>query len=623
MLRSCITLVFLVFITLFSSTPLKAQALAPGMLDPSFGTAGAKLLTLAQAPGGGEFRAIRTQPDAKIIAGGWVWNAGVTVATGVIARFTQTGDLDAGFGVNGLVTLPFPGGIVHFALYDIALAPDGKIVFSGEAIRSSGDTAFLTGRLNANGSLDTSFGGSGQVVSNASASTNDGARAVAVQSDGRVIVTGFYTNSETKWSGLVFRFNVNGTVDTSFANGTGAIVLTEPGGNVVPSTIVLRSDDRIVMGGWLQGAGMTASLRQLLLGYTANGVFDGVGSISDISASASDQIEAVGLDATERIIAAGYGSVGGSSVALARRFTSGGVADGTFTNGSIPSFAGVALTGATNQDGFGKGIHALPNGDVLMTGHVRGGGATESWFSARMSLVGASPAGGYTAAAVEVKPNNQYGRVRGSTLTHDSAVVLAGYLTDPVSNRAYPAIAKIGPNGQTGAEVEVVEYFSPTLVKYFMTSRILEKKVLDQPNPAGLARTGVTFKAAASGFFGGSATGAKPVRRFFAFQAGTFSTHFYLTEAADIAAISAQPWATDELIAMYLPTPDVFNIVGRGEVRACPTGTHNIWRVFKQKANPAAAGIDPNHRYVRTDAARLDMLARGYVDEGITFCGLL
>ena len=247
MLRSCTILMVLVLTTLFSSTPLKAQALAPGLLDPSFGTSGAKLLTPAQAPGGGEFRAIRTQPDAKIVAGGWVWNAGVTVATGVVARFTATGDLDTGFGTNGLVTLPFPPGVVHFALYDIALAPDGKIVFSGEAIRSASDTVFLTGRLNANGSLDTSFGGSGQIVSNASASASDGARAVAVQSDGRVIVTGYYTNSETKWGGVVFRLNVNGTVDTSFASGAGAIVLNEPGGNVVPSTMVLRSDDRIVI----------------------------------------------------------------------------------------------------------------------------------------------------------------------------------------------------------------------------------------------------------------------------------------------------------------------------------------------------------------------------------------
>ena len=107
MLRAFTMLMVLVFTTLFSSPLVQAQALAPGLLDPGFGTGGAKLLTLAQAPGGGEFRAIRTQPDAKIVAGGWVWNAGVTVATGVVARFTATGDLDTGFGLNGLVTLPF------------------------------------------------------------------------------------------------------------------------------------------------------------------------------------------------------------------------------------------------------------------------------------------------------------------------------------------------------------------------------------------------------------------------------------------------------------------------------------------------------------------------------------
>ena len=60
-----------------------------------------------------------------------------------------------------------------------------------------------------------------------------------------------------------------------------------------------------------------------------------------------------------------------------------------------------------------------------------------------------------------------------------------------------------------------------------------------------------------------------------------------------------------------------------GSNRTCPTDTHNIWRVSKQKANPAATGTDPNHRYVRTAAALADMVSKCYVDEGIVFCGRL
>ena len=70
---------------------------------------------------------------------------------------------------------------------------------------------------------------------------------------------------------------------------------------------------------------------------------------------------------------------------------------------------------------------------------------------------------------------------------------------------------------------------------------------------------------------------------------------------------------------MYFVTPTT----GGGANRTCPTGTHNIWRVFKQKANPAATGNDPNHRYVRTSAALADRIGKGYVDEGIVFCGRL
>ena len=604
-------------LALLAAQFVHAQAVAPGALDSSFGTNGARVLTLG--PNGGEFRAVVKQPDGKLVATGWLRNATGGYGAAIVARFTPTGDLDTGFAGTGVLTIAPSGVLSGIVPYGIALTPDGKIVIGSEGFTTSSGGAYVITRISAAGVVDSGFGFEGSYLQSRSGGVPNGVRALAVQSDGQIIVAGFVTKSDGKWAMDMFRIKANGSEsDATFSTG-GSFYLSVNGGNVVPSAIAMRADNSFVVAGWIQYVAPNGTtFQQYLTSFTANGSEGGASNTTDLNTSANDQFEAVAFDASGRILTAGYGLVGGNSVAVARRLSTSGSQDATFTNGTIPGYAGVALVGSNHNEGYGKGIHALSNGDVLMTGHVRGGSADETWFTARMSGSGAIPSGGYPTAVYEIKPNNQYGRVRASTLTHDGSVALVGYLNDPVSGKSYPAIAKVAVNGMFGTDLEVVEYYSPTLVKYFMTARLTEKKLLDQPNGSALARTGVTFKA-----YSPSAGQGTPVTRFFAYKSGEFSTHFYLTIASEIATIGAQSWATNEGIDMYFTVPDVFTIVGRGQVRVCPANTKNIWRVFKQKANPAAAVTDPNHRYVDTEAALAEMVSRGYTDEGIVFCGRL
>ena len=604
-------------LALFGAHIVLAQAAAPGILDSSFGASGARVLTLG--PNGGEFRAVVKQPDGKLIAAGWLRNSTGGYGSAIVARFTPTGDLDTGFAGTGVLTIAPSGVLTGIVPYGVSLTPDGKIVVGSEGFTASSGGAYVISRITSAGVVDASFGFQGHYVQSRSGGVPNGVRALAVQSDGQIIVAGYVTKSDAKWAMDMFRIKADGSdSDATFSTG-GSYYLSINGGNVVPSAIAMRADNSFVLVGWAQFVAPDGTTyQQYLTSFTANGFFGGATNTTDLNTSGNDQFEAVAFDASGRILTAGYGLVGGNSVPVARRLSTSGSQDATFTNGTIPGFAGVALTGSNHDEGYGKGIHALPNGDVLMTGHVRGGSADETWFTARMSGSGAIPSGGYPTAVYEVKPNNQYGRVRASVMTHDGNVALVGFLNDSVSGKSYPAIAKVAVNGMFGTDLEVVEYYSPTLVKYFMTARIAEKKLLDQPNGAGLARTGVTFKA-----YSPSAGQGTPVTRFFAYKAGEFSTHFYLTIPSEIATVGAQPWATNEGIDMYFTVPDVFTIVGRGQVRVCPANTKNIWRVFKQKANPAAAVTDPNHRYVDTEAALAEMVSRGYTDEGIVFCGRL
>jgi len=76
-------------------------------------------------------------------------------------------------------------------------------------------------RYNANGSLDTSFQGTGKVITGFGSSGSAAGRSVAVQADGKILVAGgIFTNSAAAPSSRLVRYNPNGSLDKSF-HGTG------------------------------------------------------------------------------------------------------------------------------------------------------------------------------------------------------------------------------------------------------------------------------------------------------------------------------------------------------------------------------------------------------------------
>jgi len=135
------------------------------------------------------------------------------------------GDLDATFGRGGVVRTDI--GFIDTA-NDVAVQSDGRIVAAG-TVDEGGTRNVFAARYLSDGSLDSSFGGDGVVVP-------DRYRQVAprlvVQSDGKVVLA---TRSEFGGGLLfVYRFNADGTPDTSFgSSGDGTVVLSPPAGTFV------------------------------------------------------------------------------------------------------------------------------------------------------------------------------------------------------------------------------------------------------------------------------------------------------------------------------------------------------------------------------------------------------
>jgi uncharacterized delta-60 repeat protein len=212
-----------------------------GSLDPTFGNEG-KVTTLVRDYTSDAF-AVAVQSDDKIVVGGLIQHE--TGQDFALARYTITGTLDTTFGSGGTVTTSISD------LYDwgsaIAIQPDGKIVMVGRSWGIGYD--FALARYNPGGNLDLDFGNSGVVTTNIG--QNDFASAVALQSDGKIVLAGSVTDEMVREGFALVRYTPTGTLDLNF--GHNGIVTTFIGVNAAGYALVLQPDNKIVVAGVAKG----------------------------------------------------------------------------------------------------------------------------------------------------------------------------------------------------------------------------------------------------------------------------------------------------------------------------------------------------------------------------------
>jgi len=331
------------------------DAPAPGSLDPTFGTGG--IVTEPVLVRGAEEMAIQT--DGRIVVADSSWR---------VARFGRDGALDTAFGTGGEVMLTFSGQSSD-ELRAIAIQPDGKIVVAGFSRPGiSADDDFAVARLNPDGSLDSSFGSGGKLTTDFFGFF-DRAHFVLIQADGKIVVGGeAYTSLSANSDLALVRYLSNGSLDTSF--GSGGKVLSDLSARDAAYAAVLRPDGRILVGGGF-GVSSTSNLHadSVLAQYLANGALDpsfGVGGLRGIdlslgttTGSVSDWIEGLALLDDGRII-----TIDGNGFRAAR-FTANGAPDVAFGDG------GVATVDFTGQTAFIRGVAVQDDGRILLAGWVR------------------------------------------------------------------------------------------------------------------------------------------------------------------------------------------------------------------------------------------------------------
>ncbi len=159
-------------------------------------------------PGSGfnnDVYSVVVQPNGKVVALGAFWQLN-GVNTRSAARLNADGGPDATFALSG-------SGFTHGAFAG-ALQADGKIVVGGLFTAYNGTARNFVARLNSNGTLDTSFAPVGSGLSGY-------VRALAIQADGKIVVGGFFSGYNGTSRPKIARLNANGTLDTTFVPGTG------------------------------------------------------------------------------------------------------------------------------------------------------------------------------------------------------------------------------------------------------------------------------------------------------------------------------------------------------------------------------------------------------------------
>jgi uncharacterized delta-60 repeat protein len=280
-----------------------------GSLDTTFGSTG-KVTT--DIGGIDDYaHAVARQGDGKIVAAGYSYNRTNYNSTFALVRYNMDGSLDTAFGTNGKVitaignsNVGVPGSSDDGA-FAMAIQGDGKIVAAGYANSWNGSNyanTFALARYNTDGSLDITFGSSGIVTTVIDAYGFDYARAIVVQGDGKIVAVGYTHNGFA-----VVRYNTNGSLDTTF--GTNGIVTTTISTGDLANAVAIQGDGKIVAAGtsWNGTNDVFALVR-----YNTNGsldtTFGGTGKVTTATSSyIVDAIaNAVAIQGDGKIVAAGY-----------------------------------------------------------------------------------------------------------------------------------------------------------------------------------------------------------------------------------------------------------------------------------------------------------------------------
>ncbi|MBC7901625.1 MAG: VCBS repeat-containing protein [Saprospiraceae bacterium] len=355
------------------SSFIVARYNADGSLDMTFGNNGWTSATFGQT---WEYAvSVDIQQDGKIVVGGASREANVMFSDCAIARFNSDGSLDTTFDGDGKVTIDFNAlisGFYHEYLVSLKIASDGKIVFAGYLSSATVDSRFTLARLNADGSLDTTFGTNGRIV-HPSIGISDFLTDLVVLPDGKMVVCGYSDGSIDFSSRIAIKYNVNGGVEWTYIQ-----TINEVGIRQKLNGIAALPDGKFIVVGHDRNKIVAWRLN-------ANGTLDNT-FIKPPGMPDGEEALSVAIQSDGKIVAnvGGFGTISNNQSFSLVRYNANGSLDLAF------GFGGIIHISATNGKDFGKTVLIQPDGKILVGGYSELSSPTRYYFTMVRYLGGTS-----------------------------------------------------------------------------------------------------------------------------------------------------------------------------------------------------------------------------------------
>ncbi len=430
-----------------------------GEIDSTFGINGTfrSAISFGAYYKGDYGKGLAVQADGKFVIAGYDIDT-TGYESFVVARFDSNGTPDDTFGKNGWAKVSITGGTGTARANAVVIQSDGKIVLAGYSINDSTENKALAfARFNSNGTVDNTFGTNGTVRFNINGGDglNDEADAVAVQSDGKILATGFShgwvssAHNVTNSGLVVVRLNQDGTLDNTFGiNGVVRAMITGDSTVAEGNSIAVQPDGKIVVAGNANGPkdafGYTNYFA--VTRFNTNGTIDNTFGRNGSSlfyfntVTHSGDCNSLALQKDGKIVLGGgdFNDSLSISVFAVARLNSDGSIDTAFGNDGRET---EIITGDNYFNYYSKCIALQSDGKILQGGNADGlmgfalvrynpdGSIDSSFGDSGWAL--APSAGG--------NGNSSDNQLYGLALAPDGKIIAAGYSADKNINYAFSA----------------------------------------------------------------------------------------------------------------------------------------------------------------------------------------
>ncbi len=335
-----------------------ARYLASGALDTTFNTTGTVITPISSERD--RATALALQPDGKIVVAGYCGDE--DYYDFCLARYLDNGSLDTSFNGTGKVITPIGRDADYTSA--IAIQPDGKIVVAGVCL-GAGSIDFCLARYLANGALDTTFGGAGIVITPIGTRTDE-LTSIALQPDGKIVAAGHCMDG-VNVDFCLARYLDNGALDTSF-NGTGKVITLMTVGYDRATSLAIDTEGVIVVaGGCYTGINFDFCVANYLPNGTLDTRFNNTGKVFSSIGGSDDTIFSVVLQPDRKIVVSGSCATAGNQDFCLARYTVIGTLDTTF-NGT-----GKVITPINNSADWASAMALQSDGNIVVAGYCFNG----------------------------------------------------------------------------------------------------------------------------------------------------------------------------------------------------------------------------------------------------------